>query len=129
MVEAEIREKRQWKIIVNDKIACVFVTAFNDPFIWKEKDADPAVYLHRIATNPAFRGMGFVKLIVDWSKEFAQQHQKEFIRLDTGSDNEKLNNYYISCGFNYLGVINPDASPALPLHYKMGGYSLFEMKL
>ncbi len=37
LVIEEIEEKRQWKIIVDDTVACVFATAFNDPFIWQEK--------------------------------------------------------------------------------------------
>ncbi len=56
MVEREIAEGRQWKIIVDGHIACVFVTAYSDWAIWGEKDRDPSVYLHRIVTNPAFRG-------------------------------------------------------------------------
>lgn len=129
MVEREINEGKQWKLEVDGEIACVFVTGFTDPHIWKEKDADPAVYLHRIATNPQFRGSGFVKAIVEWTKKFAADNGKKFIRMDTGSGNEKLNNYYISCGFNYLGVTGIDPEADLPLHYKMGDYSLFEMPL
>ena len=129
LVEEEILAKRQWKVVKEEVIACVFVTGFSDPHIWKEKDADPAVYLHRIATHPAFRGQGLVKEIVEWTKRYARENGKKFIRMDTGSGNDKLNNYYISCGFNYLGTtgIHPDAD--LPLHYKKGDYSLFEMEL
>lgn len=129
LVEEEIRQGMQWKIEVEGQIACVFLTGFNDPEIWQEKDADPAVYLHRIAINPAFRGMGFVKHIVEWTKAYAAANNKKFIRMDTGSGNEKLNHYYVSCGFNYLGVTAIDPEANLPLHYKMGDYSLFEMPL
>ncbi|MGN6419415.1 MAG: hypothetical protein ACTHMC_18090 [Pseudobacter sp.] len=75
----------------------------------------------------AFRGSGFVKTIVEWTKGFAADHGKKFIRMDTGSGNDKLNNYYISCGFNYLGVTGIDPETDLPLHHKMGDYSLFEI--
>jgi ribosomal protein S18 acetylase RimI-like enzyme len=129
LILEEILAQRQWKIVVDNKIACVFVTGFNDPHIWKEKDADPAVYLHRIATNPAFRGQGFVKHIVEWTRSYAKENGKKFIRMDTGSGNDKLNNYYISCGFNYLGTTGIDPEADLPLHYKKGDYSLFEMEL
>lgn len=129
MVLEEINEGRQWKIEEDGEIACVFVTAFSDPHIWKEKDADPAVYLHRIATHPAFRGQGYVKHIVEWTKEYAKANGRKFIRMDTGSGNGKLNEYYISCGFQYLGTTGIDPEADLPLHYKMGDYSLFEMEL
>lgn len=127
LVETEIRENRQWKMIIGGEIACVFVITYNDPFIWQEKDRDPAIYIHRIATNPQFRGNGFVKHIVAWAKQFAKENGKEYIRMDTGSGNDKLNNYYIQCGFNYLGVFEYPATDNLPEHYKDGSSSLFEI--
>lgn len=127
MVLQEIEEGRQYKIIVDAEIACVFVITFNDPLIWKEKDADPAIYIHRVATNPKFRGQHFVKHIVAWARQYALQCGKTFIRLDTGSGNEKLNNYYVSCGFSYLGVTSLEHTGDLPEHYKEGTFSLFEL--
>jgi ribosomal protein S18 acetylase RimI-like enzyme len=129
LVENEIKEGRQFKIVVDGQIACVFAITFTDPFIWAEKDKDPAIYIHRIATNPSFRGNGYVKHIVEWARKFAKENQKHFIRMDTGSGNDKLNNYYISCGFNYLGTIEHDKASDLPAHYKVGSSSLFEIKL
>jgi len=32
-IDTEIRNKEQWKITINDQIACVWSTAFNDPLI------------------------------------------------------------------------------------------------
>jgi|SRR5579859_5356620 len=128
LVEQEIRERRQWKIVVDGQTACVFVLTFNDPVIWKEKDNDPAVYIHRIATNTAFRGHGFVKQIVAWVKAYAEKRDIRFIRMDTGSGNDKLNSYYVSCGFTYLGITEIGEAPGLPLHYKGGSFSLFEME-
>lgn len=129
MVEEEIAENRQWKILINGEIACVFATTFHDPLIWREKDNDPSLYIHRIATNPAFRGRGLVKQIVAWAKAYAIAHGKKYLRMDTGSGNEKLNNYYVSCGFTYMGVTNMEQSEGLPAHYKNGSFSLFEIIL
>jgi len=129
LVETDIREKRLWKIMEDERIACIFSLTFQDPFIWKEKDKDPAIYIHRIATHPDFRGNGYVKHIVQWAREYAVSIGKNYIRMDTGSGNDKLNNYYVSCGFNYLGVVAPLASDELPAHYKGGTSSLFEIVL
>lgn len=129
LVQQEIKEQRQWKIVMNGEIACVFVITFNDPNIWEEKNEDPALYIHRIATNPNYRGNSFVKHIVSWATEFARKHDKSFIRIDTGSGNEKLNRYYESCGFTYLGVKKLADTSGLPEHYKRGEFSLFEIKL
>jgi hypothetical protein len=129
LVEQEIREHRQWKIMEGDQIACIFVITFNDPFIWKEKDKDPAIYLHRITTNPLFRGNGYVTKIVAWAKAYSDKHGIRFIRMDTGSGNEKLNNYYVSCGFDYLGVTGVADNADLPTHYRGGTSSLFEIQI
>jgi len=60
MVKTEIDENRQWKLLIDGKIACVWATTFSDEQIWEERNADAAVYIHRIATNPDFRGKDFV---------------------------------------------------------------------
>src|SRR5215207_8113338 len=64
LVETEIAENRQWKMMIGDEIACVWATTFSDAEIWEARNADPAVYIHRIATNPLYRGQKFVHLIV-----------------------------------------------------------------
>jgi ribosomal protein S18 acetylase RimI-like enzyme len=128
LVETEIKELRQWKIVVNGEIACIFALTFSDALLWKEKDAQPAIYIHRIVTNPKFRGGFYVKDIVIWAKTYCKMHQKDFIRLDTWGDNPKLIDYYCKCGFDFLEIIslNGANTVGLPVHYK-GTLALFEM--
>lgn len=76
LVATEIAENRQWKMILDDTIACVWATTFDDPQIWEERNADPAVYIHRIATHPDFRGNNFVGSIVEWAKQYALENKK-----------------------------------------------------
>ena len=118
MVEKEIREGRQFKIIVEGVVACVFVITHNDPVIWKEMDKDPAIYLHRIVTHPEFRGQGFVSAIVDWARNFAKTHHKDYIRLDTWADNHRLIDYYKDCGFFFVRNTQLDDIANLPSHYQ-----------
>jgi hypothetical protein len=129
LIETEISENRQWKIVVNGEIACIFAITFHDPLIWKEKDRDPAIYIHRIVTNPKFRGGAYVNEIVRWSKEYARSLNKKYIRMDTWGDNERLKEYYLSCGFDYLGVTSMEDTNGLPKHYEGLSLSLFEIKL
>jgi ribosomal protein S18 acetylase RimI-like enzyme len=129
MIEREIAEKRLWKIVIDDKIACIFSIAFDDPLIWKEKSAEPAIYIHRIVTNPEFRGQKFVPKITEWARGYAKSTGKKFIRMDTWGDNLKLLDYYVSCGFAFLGVITPTKSTVLPKHYDGITLSLFEIKI
>jgi ribosomal protein S18 acetylase RimI-like enzyme len=129
LVETEIKEQRQFKIVMQEQIVCVFVVTFSDPYIWQQKGIEPAIYVHRIATHPDYRGNGFVMDIVNWAKEYAIEKRVKFIRLDTTSGNDRLTNYYIRCGFTYLGNQECILTDELPAHYKDGPFSLFEIKL
>jgi GNAT superfamily N-acetyltransferase len=129
MVLAEIEERRQWKIVIDGQIACVFATAYSDPAIWGEKDAEPSVYLHRIVTNPAFRGQNFVGAIVAWAKQHGQMLGKKFVRLDTWSDNLKLKEVYVRNGFAFIGIVRPADPGSLPSHYSGIALALFEIAI
>jgi GNAT superfamily N-acetyltransferase len=129
LIETEIYENRQWKLIADDKVACVWATTFNDPQIWEEKDEEPSIYIHRIATNPEFRGQGLVLQIVEWVKIYADENQKEFVRMDTVGNNPGLINYYTKCGFDFLGLLKLKSTKGLPAHYDDATVSLFQMKI
>jgi ribosomal protein S18 acetylase RimI-like enzyme len=128
MIETEIKENRQWKIVIDDQIACIFAITFNDLAIWGEKDQNDGIYIHRIVTNPDFRGASFVKIIVTWAKEYAKSLPRKYVRMDTWGDNQRLIDYYQECGFAFLGIITPDASK-LPKHYEGITLSLFEIEV
>jgi len=129
LIETEIAENRQWKIVTDDKIVCVWATTFNDPQIWEERNEDPAIYIHRIATNPDFRGQNLVGQIVEWVKIYAKEIQKQFVRMDTVGDNPGLINYYIKCGFDFLGLLKLKNTEGLPAHYDNATVSLFQITI
>ncbi len=129
LIKTEINDHRQWKILIDNKIACIWAIAFHDPQIWEERDIDPAIYIHRIATNPDFRGLNFVFEIVKWAKEYAISKNKLFIRMDTCGNNEKLIHHYVNCGFNFLGFSRPKDTDGLPSHYENADVCLFEIPL
>lgn len=129
MVEHEIATGHQWKMIDHDEVACVWATTFSDPQIWAEKNADPAVYIHRIATNPNWRGQDLVLQIAEWAKKFAASNNKKYIRLDTVGYNEGLIKHYQHCGFAFLGLSKLTDSTGLPSHYHDASVSLFEIEL
>jgi len=128
LIEKEIAESRQWKILVDNEIACVFAITFEDESIWKEKNNDKAVYFHRIVTNPKYRGQHFVKKIAEWGIAFAKENRLEYLRMDTWGDNMSLIDYYQQCGFDFIGIITPDFSN-LPKHYEGITLSLFQIKV
>jgi ribosomal protein S18 acetylase RimI-like enzyme len=129
LVETEIDENRQWKLLIDGEIACVWATTFTDEQIWEELNADAAIYIHRIATNPNFRGKNFVLHIVEWAKIYAKTMGKDFIRLDTLGNNTKLIEHYTGAGFTFLGMFNLKNTAGLPDHYHGQPVCLFEIKL
>jgi ribosomal protein S18 acetylase RimI-like enzyme len=129
MVLKEIEEEKQYKLLINNKIACVWATATKDPLIWKEKNIDAAMYIHRIATNPEFKGKNLVSQIVNWAKIYAEKNHIDYIRMDTVGENLGLINYYKKCGFKFIGLFKLEETTGLPAHYKNAIVSLFEIKL
>jgi DNA-binding MarR family transcriptional regulator/RimJ/RimL family protein N-acetyltransferase len=129
MILKEIQEKRHWKLLIEDEIACVWVTTFSDPIIWKEKNVDPSVYIHRIATNKKFRGNKLSKELVFWVKKYAENNKKKFIRMDTVGHNKSLIRLYEQIGFQFLGGEKLEDINGLPSHYNKGDVCFFEIQL
>ncbi len=129
LIETAIAEKRQWKIVIDKQVACVWATTFDDPQIWEERNSDPSIYIHRIATNPLFRGQNLVGEIAKWSKHHAKESAKKFIRMDTVGENKGLIDYYQKCGFEFLGLLKLKNTDGLPAHYDKATVSLFQITL
>ena len=128
LLTTEIQEQRQFKIVIDDQIACVWAITFSDLHIWEESEKDPAIYIHRIATNPNFRGQKFVTRIVQWARKYAISHKKKFIRMDTCGNNQKLIRHYKKCGFEFLGMVRLRNTSKLPSHYQDIDVCLFEIR-
>jgi ribosomal protein S18 acetylase RimI-like enzyme len=127
LIIMEIKEQRQWKLLIDNSMACIWATTFSDPLIWEEKNNDPSVYIHRITTHPSFRGENFVSEIVEWAKNYAKINGKKYIRLDTVGENQKLIEHYQRNGFNFLGLSKLKNTKGLPAHYNNAVVSLFEL--
>jgi ribosomal protein S18 acetylase RimI-like enzyme len=128
-ITTEVAENRQFKLVIDDEIACIWAITYSDAQIWEERDNDSSIYIHRIATNPNFRGNNFVQIIVDWAKRYATERNKQFIRMDTCGNNERLINHYVNSGFNYLGIKELKNTSELPSHYHNAQVCFFEIEL
>lgn len=129
LVDREIADGRLWKIVEADEIACIWSVTYADPIIWGERSRENAMYVHRIVTNPDFRGRGYVQTITGWAKKYAREQGLRFVRMDTWGDNQKLIEYYKDCGFEFRGVVTPAESDTMPAHYRGITLSLFEIDL
>jgi ribosomal protein S18 acetylase RimI-like enzyme len=126
LIVNEIAENRQWKLMIDGQIACIWATALSDALIWGEDDTDPSVYIHRIATNPEFRGQNLVKELIIWANEFGARKNRKFIRMDTVGLNKGLIAHYEKLGFDFLGTKEIENTDGLPAHYKDGEVCFFQ---
>lgn len=129
LIETEISENRQFKILIDNKIVCIWAITFSDPEIWEEKNKDPAIYIHRIATNPLYRKRNFIAVILEWAKTYAELKNKNFIRMDTCGDNKKLISHYCKNGFTFLEMKKLQSYEGLPEHYQNAEVCFFEIAL
>jgi GNAT superfamily N-acetyltransferase len=128
-LQDDIALKRQYKIEIDGEIACIFTVFYSDEYIWGALEQDQAVYLHRVVTNPNFRGRNLFQIVFDWTVAHAHAMGKALFRIDTWADNPKLVSYYLGFGFKHLGnLVTPD-TPALPLPYRSVHVSLLELDL
>jgi GNAT superfamily N-acetyltransferase len=129
-LKKEISEERQWKLIEHGTIACNWTITFEDKDIWEERENGDAIYIHRIVTNPEFRGKNLIKILVNWAKNYAKEMDKKYVRLDTLGNNVKLIEHYTQAGFEFLGMEKLMNTQNLPAHYqKEPNCCLFEIKL
>jgi ribosomal protein S18 acetylase RimI-like enzyme len=130
MVMTEISEGRQWQIR-NDEgaVLCIFATTFSDADIWREKNEEPSIYIHRIVTNPAFRGGHYVNDIIAWAKNYGRANGKKFLRIDTWGDNPRLVSYYERCGFRFVETVQITSDMDLPKHYDGISLALLEIAI
>ena len=129
LIESEISENRQWKMTINDEVACIWAITFSDEQIWEKRNEDSAVYINRIATNTDLRGNNFVAKFVEWAKEYARSTGKQYVRRDTTGNNVRLIEHYKNSGFDFLGMFELEDTAGLPGHYSQAPVCLFEINL
>ena len=128
-LEKDIRNGHQYKILEDLNILCVFSIQFNDAIIWRGRDKNDAVYLHRIVVNPAYRGQKQFQKVLDWTKGFAQKRNLQFIRLDTWADNAKIIDYYKSFGFEWIEDFETPNTTELAPQNRNLNVALLELRL
>ena len=128
-LESDIQHNLQYKMIVDDTIICIFSVQFSDPHIWRGRDRNDAIYLHRIVVNPLFKGHKLFHKILIWATEMARQKDLDFIRMDTWADNQKIIDYYKTFGFEFIENYKTPNASELPLQNRNLNVALLEKKV
>lgn len=125
----EATNGNQYKILIDGAIAIVFSVCYNDKVIWNEREKGDALYLHRIAVNPDFKGRRLFGEILAWAKDHAGAKHLRFIRMDTWADNPLITSYYEGFGFKVVDHVTAPDSPDLGFQYRNLALTLLEMDL
>jgi len=125
----DIDNNLQFKLVSNHEIAYVFSICYTDKIIWREKDKDNAVYLHRMVVNPKFKGQKQFGKILEWTNSHSRSKNLRFIRMDTWADNPSIIGYYQSFGFDIVGYFRTPDSDELPIQQRNNEIVLLELEL
>jgi ribosomal protein S18 acetylase RimI-like enzyme len=128
-LQKDIEERLQYKIVEGNDILCIFSIQHNDPFIWRHRDQNNAIYLHRIVVNPNFKGQKQFQKVLNWAKQFADKNNLKFVRMDTWADNLKIIEYYKSFGFEFIENYKTTNATELPIQNRNLNVALLEIKL
>lgn len=129
LIVREVEENRQWKLLIDGEIPCIWATAFDDELIWGDKNNEPSLYIHRIATDPKFRGQNLVGKLMHWATEYGKENNLKYLRMDTVGHNKGLISHYEKLGFQFLGIKPLENTNGLPGHYKIGDVCFFQKNI
>jgi ribosomal protein S18 acetylase RimI-like enzyme len=128
-LKKDIENCLQYKIVEGDQINCIFSIQYSDPYIWREKEKDDALYIHRAVANKEYKGQKQFGILLNWAIKHAKSKNLKYVRMDTWADNSKIINYYRSYGFEMVGYYKTPDKVELPVQNRNLDVALLELKL
>ena len=128
-LDQDIAQHRQFKILIDGDIAAIFTILNSDPIVWRERNEDPSVYLHRVVVNPKYKGQKLFGDILLWTAERAGNLDIKLIRMDTWADNPVLVSYYKLFGFRIIEYYTTPNSLELPIQQRGNNVVLLEYQI
>jgi ribosomal protein S18 acetylase RimI-like enzyme len=74
---------------------------------------EPAVVVHRLAVDPAFRGQGVAAALMIEAESVARERGVRVLRVDTNSHNEATQRLFPKLGYTFAGEIGLSFRPGL----------------
>ena len=88
--------------MLDSKAVGTFRLQWTDDIIWD--GPENAGYIHQLAVMEGFHGQDLGAHLIDWASKKVAKHNKQFLRLDCPSANQKLCAYYERQGFVQVGL-------------------------
>jgi ribosomal protein S18 acetylase RimI-like enzyme len=114
--QRDIDLNQLWVAMVDGNIAGVAaVTTDQDPDYtqvgWNIEE--PAIVVHRLAVDPAFRGQGAAGALMQKAEEVAVERDITVLRVDTNTQNEATQRLFPKLGYILAGEISLEFRPGL----------------
>jgi ribosomal protein S18 acetylase RimI-like enzyme len=114
--QRDIDLNQLWVAVVDGNIAGVAaVTMDQDPDYtqvgWDIEE--PAIVVHRLAVDPAFRGLGAAGALMRKAEEVAVERGITVLRVDTNTQNEATQRLFPKLGYSLAGEIRLVYRPGL----------------
>jgi GNAT superfamily N-acetyltransferase len=74
---------------------------------------EPSIVVHRLAVDPAFRGAGVARALMQKAEEVAEEHGITVLRVDTNTQNEATQQLFPKLGYAFAGEIGLQIRPGL----------------
>ncbi|BCG59493.1 GNAT family N-acetyltransferase [Paenibacillus sp. URB8-2] len=115
---AYFSEREVYVAMKDSEAAGMFTLQFSDPQYWGSRNDEGFAYLHRLAVGLPFRGAGLGGKLLESAAETAKMSGRR-LRLDTIEHNVKLNRYYQTQGFRFMGTNDVGGGRLVNLYEKM----------
>jgi ribosomal protein S18 acetylase RimI-like enzyme len=105
-----------WVAVVDSNIAGVAAVTMDQEPDYKQVGwniEEPAIVVHRLAVDPAFRGQGAAGALLRKAEEVAVERSITVLRVDTNTQNEATQRLFPKLGYILAGEISLEFRPGL----------------
>jgi ribosomal protein S18 acetylase RimI-like enzyme len=105
-----------WVTVVDGNIAGVAAVTMDQEADYTQVGWDieePAIVVHRLAVDPAFRGQGAAGALMQKAEEVAVERGITVLRVDTNTQNEATQRLFPKLGYIFAGEISLVYRPGL----------------
>jgi ribosomal protein S18 acetylase RimI-like enzyme len=114
--ERDIALTQLWVAETNDDIAGVAALTMDQEPEYAQADWDmsaKALVVHRLAVDPAFRGLGVASALMQKAEEVAAERRLDVVRVDTNTENAATQRLFPKLGYRLAGEIGLGMRPGL----------------
>nr|WP_307990541.1 GNAT family N-acetyltransferase [uncultured Niameybacter sp.] len=101
---------------VNGIDASCMILQWSDKEWWPNAPLNEAGYIHKLCVRRDFASKGIPLKMIEYAKKECGKKGVKYLRLDTGWDEEKMKQIYISLGFEIIKKIELKNGKAMALY-------------